>query len=452
MFPKLMRKFVILYTLSTGIILTFVLSAAFLLYVSSHENRQRSAFQESLFTLTAQLQTDSRFADSFLVQMEKNNRLLIYIEENDTPFFFPGAYNPRTSRDVLLSYAEDAAKKEDIYGDSHPISSNLLQSSVFQIKGDEKDAYLGNVLVLRTDYGYKKLILLQDITDSQKKLLETGCVYLLIDLCGILLLFLSGRWFVSRSLQPLEETYLKQQEFVAAVSHELRSPFAVIQTSADAAVASPSECRRSLSVIRKECRRGSSLIKNLLLLVTADRKEWAIRKREFEMDELLLNLLEMYEPIVFSKGGTLSLLLPDAPLPLVSADPELCLQIFTILLENAIAYALPDEGDAQEEACVCAGNKRQIILQVKTAPNRLTVCMTDHGPGIPDEQKSRIFDRFYRGDSSRSGKEHFGLGLSIAAALTEIQGIELQVEDTKGGGSTFSVIFGKSLHNSIIKT
>ena len=140
MFPKLMRKFVILYTLSTGIILTFVLSAAFLLYVSSHENRQRSAFQESLFTLTAQLQTDSRFADSFLVQMEKNNRLLIYIEENDTPFFFPGAYNPRTSRDVLLSYAEDAAKKEDIYGDSHPISSNLLQSSVLQIKGDEKDA------------------------------------------------------------------------------------------------------------------------------------------------------------------------------------------------------------------------------------------------------------------------------------------------------------------------
>ncbi len=61
MFPKLMRKFVILYTLSTGIILTFVLSAAFLLYVSSHENRQRSAFQESLFTLTAQLQTDSRY-------------------------------------------------------------------------------------------------------------------------------------------------------------------------------------------------------------------------------------------------------------------------------------------------------------------------------------------------------------------------------------------------------
>ena len=231
MFPKLMRKFVILYTLSTGIILTFVLSAAFLLYVSSHENRQRSAFQEALFTLTAQLQTDSRFADSFLVQMEKNNRLLIYIEENDTPFFFPGAYNPRTSRDVLLSYAEDAAKKEDIYGDSHPISSNLLQSSVFQIKGDEKDAYLGNVLVLRTDYGYKKLILLQDITDSQKKLLETGCVYLLIDLCGILLLFLSGRWFVGRSLKPLEETYQKQQEFVAAVSHELRSPFAVIQTT-----------------------------------------------------------------------------------------------------------------------------------------------------------------------------------------------------------------------------
>ena len=126
MFPRLRRKFVILYTLSTGLIMTIVLSAAFLFYVSSQENRHQSAFQELLFTLTAQLQTDSRFADSFLVQMEKNNRLLIYIEENDTPFFFPGAYKSRTKRDILFSRAEDAARKENIYDDSHPISFKIF--------------------------------------------------------------------------------------------------------------------------------------------------------------------------------------------------------------------------------------------------------------------------------------------------------------------------------------
>ncbi len=64
--------------------------------------------------------------------------------------------------------------------------------------------------------------------------MENGYFYLFIDLLGILLLFLSGRWFVRRSLRPLEETYQRQQDFVAAASHELRSPIAVIQMTADA--------------------------------------------------------------------------------------------------------------------------------------------------------------------------------------------------------------------------
>lgn len=89
----------------------------------------------------------------------------------------------------------------------------------------------------------------------------------------------------------------------------------MIQTTADASISNPLEYSHGLSVIQKECRRGSALIKNLLLLVMTDQKEWAVRERKFEIDELLLNLLEMYEPILFSKGGTLSLLLPDAPLP-----------------------------------------------------------------------------------------------------------------------------------------
>ncbi len=364
MFPRLQRKFVILYTFSTGLIMTFILSVAFLFYVSSQDNRQRSAFQEHLFTLTAQMQTDSEFSDSFLAQMEQNNKLLIYIEENDIPFFFPGAFRSCTPRDTLLTYAKNAAKKEYIYDDSHPISSNILQSSVFQITGDKKDTYLGNVLILRTSSGYKRLTLLMDITGYRHRLLDTGCIYLLIDLCGILLLFLSGRWFVGRSLKPLEETCQKQQDFVAAVSHELRSPFAVIRTTADAITANAIAAdtvagsavsadkvsgsavsadkvsvgaegyNRGLTVIKDECRRGSSLIQNLLLLVTAEQKEWAVKKQDFEIDELLLNLLEIYEPLCRSKGGALLLILPQEPLPSVSADPDLCRQIFTILLDN----------------------------------------------------------------------------------------------------------------------
>ena len=481
MFPRLQRKFVILYTFSTGLIMTFILSVAFLFYVSSQDNRLRSAFQEHLFTLTAQMQTDSEFSDSFLAQMEQNNKLLIYIEENDIPFFFPGAFRSCTPRATLLTYAKNAAKKEYIYDDSHPISSNILQSSVFQITGDKKDTYLGNVLILRTSSGYKRLTLLMDITGYRHRLLDTGCIYLLIDLCGILLLFLSGRWFVSRSLKPLEETCQKQQDFVAAVSHELRSPFAVIRTTADAITANAIAAdtvagsavsagavagsavsvdavagsavsadkvsvgaegyNRGLTVIKDECRRGSSLIQNLLLLVTAEQKEWAVKKQDFEIDELLLNLLEIYEPLCRSKGGALLLILPQEPLPSVSADPDLCRQIFTILLDNAVAYALTDPLSTDADHAARNTDRYQILLRADISHGHICIRVTDHGPGIPDEEKTLIFDRFYRSDRSRNDKEHFGLGLSIAAALAKIQGLRLAAEDTEGGGSTFSLRF-----------
>lgn len=254
--------------------------------------------------------------------------------------------------------------------------------------------------------------------------MENGYFYLFIDLLGILLLFLSGRWFVRRSLRPLEETYQRQQDFVAAASHELRSPIAVIQMTADAISSQSAEDTRLLSVIKSECRRGSTLIKNLLLLASAEQKEWAVRKRKFEIDELLLDLLELYEPLCHSKSGTLQLRLPEEPLPQVSADPELCRQILTILLDNAIAYSLTHPS-------------KNILLQAEHCHPHTLIYVVDHGPGIPDEEKEFIFDRFYKSDKSRNKKEHFGLGLSIAITLAKIQGIKLGVQDTDGGGSTF---------------
>lgn len=436
MFPKLERKFVFLYTLSTGLILTLILAVSFLFYLSSQNSRQKSLFQDQLFTLMSQLQTDSLFSDSYLAQMESKNQLLIYIEENHFPFFFPGSYTPRTERDKLFERAENLAEAEGIFSDSHPISSNLLQSSILQIAGDKRDIYLGNILIFHTSNGYKKMILLQDITGNRIQMIRTVLFYFLIDLVGILLLFLTGRWFVRRSLKPLEETYEKQQDFVASASHELRSPLAVIQATADAAAEAPGEAKRLLQVIKKECQRGSSLVKNLLLLASADQNNWAVNKKYFELDEMLLGLLEVYEPLCLSRNGQILLMLPDEPLPPVLADPELCRQIFTILLDNAVAYGL----DASRDERATVEKKRKIILRAENLRSHVMIYVIDYGPGIPDEEKELIFDRFYRRDKSRNKKEHFGLGLSIAAKLAQIQGIRLEVEDTAGGGSTFKVM------------
>ena len=221
--------------------------------------------------------------------------------------------------------------------------------------------------------------------------------------------------------------YTKQQDFTAAASHELRSPLAVIRTAADAAAATPGQHEKYLSIIKDECQRGDSLVKNLLLLASAQQENWGVKKQRFELDEMLLHLLELYEPLCNAKSGSLLLTLPEETLPPVYADPELCLQIFTVLLDNAIAYGLKDAG--------------KIILSACRTQARTTVCVTDFGPGISDEEKALIFDPFYRQDKSRNEKTHFGLGLSIAAKLASLQDITLNVRDTEGGGCTFEVSF-----------
>ena len=76
--------------------------------------------------------------------------------------------------------------------------------------------------------------------------------------------------------------------------------------------------------------------------------------------------------------------------------------------------------------------------------------MADHGTGIPDEEKERIFDRFYQSDRSRKEKEHFGLGLSIARELTELQKGKLTVTDTEGGGCTFLLLLPAAEESSTI--
>ncbi len=228
MFHKFKQNLIFLYTLTTGLILTLVVFMAFLFSAFSQNNRREAAFQNNLFSLTSKLQTDSQFTDAYLAEMELRNGLLISHRRKRAPALFPGAWEPDGGRDALLDRAAAEAKKEGIYEGSEPISSDLLKSSVFRIKGAHYDTWLGNVMIIRTESGYKKMILLSDETQNRRNILKTGLLYLLMDLLGIFLLYLSGRRFVRRSTQPLEETYEKQRDFVSAASHELRSPLAVV--------------------------------------------------------------------------------------------------------------------------------------------------------------------------------------------------------------------------------
>ena len=116
--------------------------------------------------------------------------------------------------------------------------------------------------------------------------------------------------------------------------------------------------------------------------------------------------------------------LPDEEFPLCSCDPERISQVLGILLDNAISY-VPENGKIQ---LTLSQNSRGFCLSV-----------TDNGPGIPDSAKASVFRRFYRADSARNNRQHFGLGLCIAYEIITLHQGMITVLDTPGGGSTFVI-------------
>lgn len=419
------KKLTVLYTLITGLILTAVVVVLTLLTGLSDSRQQEALFTNQLMTIVSKLQHDTRISHSWLAAMERDNRLIIHICERNRPLLYTGISTGRRDRALLLERARQQALGEGIDLTFPPVSTDLTKSSLFTVAGDQGDTYQGTALIFSAKNSYFSLILLQDITESRQRILFQRILFFLADGLGILCLAFANWYLVGASLTPIRVNEEKQHAFIAAASHELRSPLAVINASADAICAGHGDPMHFASNIKGECARMSRLVQDLLLLAAARSNSWSLSREQLDMDTLLLNLYERYEPLCRSQDLTLTLRLPEDSLPTICGDGARITHILSIFLDNGIAYG-PKGSD--------------ITLGASLSRHHLVLSVADHGPGIPPEQKEHVFENFYRADRSRKDKNHFGLGLSVAWELTRLLGGELRLTDTPGGGCTFSLI------------
>lgn len=424
MLKNLKRKLALFNTVVSGLILTIVVVVVAAVSEQSESKKNENLFGNQMIVLYQKLLYDSRIEHSWLNQMELNNRFIIHIEENNIPLLYEGVYSSKTDRSVLTERVKKAAKKEHVDTTVRPMSSSFLQSSLIPVSGTKGDSYVGMVMVFKSDTSYFSITLLEDITDARNTLMFQRLLFLLADLAGIICLFLVNLRIMNRALKPVEENERKQQSFIAAASHELRSPLAVIQSSAEAVETSDPEAKRFLFTIGRECKRMSRLVQDLLLLAAAKSDTWTVQKTRVDMDTLLLDLYECYAPLCRERQRLLKLELPEDALPNVNGDSERLTHILSILLDNAVSYS--PKGS-------------EILLKAYMNKQQLVCAVIDHGSGIPHEEQEQIFECFYRSDRSRKDKEHFGLGLNVALELTKLHGGSLKVQDTPGGGSTFIV-------------
>lgn len=231
-------------------------------------------------------------------------------------------------------------------------------------------------------------------------------------------------------LKNFEKT---RSEFIANVSHELKTPITSIigfvETLKDGAINDLKKRDEFLNIIHSHSQRLANLVNDILSLSRIEFREIEMNPVPISVREILDNASVLYIDKIKSKNQSLKMYIPDE-LPAVYSDPEMIVQVFSNLIDNAVKFT-PENG----KITVKAGEEGDLIK----------IDVTDTGIGIKEVHFSRLFERFYRVDKARSREMGgTGLGLAIVKHLVHANKGNVSVKSEPGVGSTFSVFLPKA--------
>jgi two-component system, OmpR family, phosphate regulon sensor histidine kinase PhoR len=239
-----------------------------------------------------------------------------------------------------------------------------------------------------------------------------------------------GTVAVFHDISDLKRTEAIRRDFVANVSHELRTPVAVIkgyaETLLDGALNDePGRGRHFVKVIAEHAERLSNLINDILALSKLENRDTALELAALDLGGVIRKNCQLLDEHARQKGIEIRINCPEQ-LPEVLADQGKLEQVLLNLLDNAIKYTQ---------------SPGQVTVSATEAGDRVAISVADTGMGIPAKDLSRIFERFYRVDESRSRDQGgTGLGLAIVKHIVQLHGGEMQVKSEPGKGSTFTVL------------
>lgn len=234
---------------------------------------------------------------------------------------------------------------------------------------------------------------------------------------------------IEHSLNLLKENENLLREFIANISHDLRTPLASIEGYMETILLkkhllSQKEKNLYFQTILKNTRTLNRLVHQLLDLSKLEAKQVKLKPEPFSLTELIQDVLLKFNPQANASRISLNERFPEDA-PFVFADIGLIDRVLQNLIGNAFNYT--DEGGSID-----------VMIEVLN-PFEISVHVRDTGKGIPSEELKHIFDRFYQGDKVRSKhRSGAGLGLTIASKIMELHHSRLEVESTVGVGTTFS--------------
>ena len=232
---------------------------------------------------------------------------------------------------------------------------------------------------------------------------------------------------LQRDRKELEKTSLIRQEFTANASHELKTPLHVISGYAELlenGLVREEDARRFAELIHKESLRMSKLVEDIIDLSALDSGAVGVTRERTDLYRVAQNAVDSLEKTADDAGVTVALQGEHAEL---NGIPQVLYSLVYNLVLNAVTYS--DRGGS-------------VKVSVTRGDHGIRLTVLDHGIGIPLEEQSRIFERFYRVDKSRSKDVGgTGLGLSIVKHAAHIHGAEIKLQSAPGKGSAFTVYF-----------
>ncbi len=229
-----------------------------------------------------------------------------------------------------------------------------------------------------------------------------------------------------RDITRFREAEQLKSTFISVISHELKTPVSLIKGYAGTLLREDARwdartVHESLKVIEEEADRLTALIENLLDASRLQAGALSLTKTDVALDALAAQLAEKFR--TQTDKHTFVVEFPPA-FPLVRGDEERLRQVLTNLLSNAIKYS-PNGG--------------AIRLSGRVEPERVVVTVSDEGSGLPAEELTRVFDRFYRADTSATRRaQGAGLGLYLAKSVIEAHGGRIWADSESGRGAAFS--------------
>ena len=226
-------------------------------------------------------------------------------------------------------------------------------------------------------------------------------------------------------ITEMTEVLRMKKDFIANVSHELRTPLTAIKGFAETlAESSDPESLRYVEIIERNTDRLISLVKDLQVLSELESRSPELVHEEVDLESTVRSTLTIFEERARNKGLEMELWV-EAPIPRVMGDAFRLEQVFVNLIDNAVSYT--EEG--------------RVSIGLRSDGRWVFVEVSDSGIGIPEEDRQRVFERFYVVDKSRSRQQGgTGLGLAIVKHIVMLHGGYVEMDSEPGTGSTFTVV------------